>query len=84
MEDAKDGMIIFGGGIRFKPSSAFRLEIQDPANDQLVHSTLSLVLGHACIASSGTIDLKCDSHVLEMYNDIVSLLPRLRPRRSHG
>jgi hypothetical protein len=73
--EAKNGIVLRGKGVRFEPSNDFRLVIQEPANDQQVRSTLSLVLDFACFAKSGTIDLKCDSLFLEMYNGIVSIIP---------
>lgn len=60
---AKRGSGSRGGGLQFKLTTDFSLDIQQPANDELVLSTLSIVLDRARVAKSGTIVLQCDSRV---------------------
>jgi hypothetical protein len=64
--------VMVGRGMRFKSTGDIRLEIQEPASDQLVRSTLSLVMDLAHVVKSGHIDLHCESRTLETYTDSVS------------
>jgi hypothetical protein len=68
----KDGVGARDRGLQFQPTESFGMQIQEPSNDLLVRSTVSLVLDLARVAKYGTIDLQCESRVLEIYIEIVS------------
>jgi hypothetical protein len=68
----KDGIITLGKGMRFKPASEVCVKLHEPADKQLAHSTISLVLDLARVAKHPRLSLSCGTPGLGIFNDSVS------------
>jgi hypothetical protein len=61
-----------GRGLQFESTSEIRVQIQEPADEQLIKSTFSLVLDLARVVKHASLFLWCEARDLVILNDTVS------------